>query len=233
MVERPMTCSELREVAAELALGILEGGERGAALAHLDHCPACRAEVDDLAAAADAVLTAAPEAEPPPGFEVGVLERLAAERAGAPPAPVVPLHRHRPRALVLAAAALVLLAGIGLGVTLERSGSSGAGPVEVARAPMITPEGVTIGEAWRTGGDEALVFVSVPAWAEPTPEVAARSPFTLELDLADGAEASQGAIATDVGGTTWVGSTDLAGGDIAAVSLVDADGEVWCTGRFS
>ena len=98
---------------------------------------------------------------------------------------------------------------------------------------MVTPDGVTIGEAWRTDGDEALVFVSVPAWADPTPEVAARGPFTLELDLTDGESATEGAITTDAGGTTWVGVTEVAGDDIDAVSLVDADGRLWCTGRFT
>ena len=37
-------CEEMRELAAELALGIVEGEERGRALQHLADCPDCRAE---------------------------------------------------------------------------------------------------------------------------------------------------------------------------------------------
>ncbi len=229
---RPLTCDELRAVAAELSLGTLEGDERGAALAHLDRCAACRAEVEELAGAVDALLSAAPEAEPPPGFEGAVLARLAEEQS--PTAPVVPLHPARRRALMLVAAALLLVAGIGIGMALDpASGPGSASTDRLARAPMITPAGADIGEAWRTEGSDAVVFVSVPSWSAPTPEVAARGPFTLELDLADGGTVHRGAIATDVGGTTWVGATDLDGGEIAAVSLVDADGRVWCTGRFA
>ena len=33
-----MTCDQLQEVAAELALDLLDGVERAAALAHLEHC---------------------------------------------------------------------------------------------------------------------------------------------------------------------------------------------------
>ncbi|MCB1015348.1 MAG: hypothetical protein KDB10_09570 [Acidimicrobiales bacterium] len=234
MAERPMSCAELRALAPELALGSLEGDERGAALAHLDRCPACRAEVDDLAVVVDQLLSAAPEAEPPPGFEAAVSRRLADEQARDGSATVVPLHRARNRALALAAAVVLLVAGVGIGLAVDdTSGPPGRGSTQLARAPMITPAGDSIGEAWRTDGDEALVFVSVPGWAEPSPEVAARGPFTLELDLADGGTARQGAFTADVGGTTWVGVTDLAGADIAAVSLVDADGRLWCTGRFA
>ena len=37
-----MSCAEFHDSAAELALGVLTGRERAEALAHLDHCEACR-----------------------------------------------------------------------------------------------------------------------------------------------------------------------------------------------
>jgi hypothetical protein len=37
-----MTCAELADVAAELALGVLTGRERAMAVAHLDNCDTCR-----------------------------------------------------------------------------------------------------------------------------------------------------------------------------------------------
>jgi hypothetical protein len=93
-----MTCAEVQELAAELALDLLTGTERAAALAHLERCTACRSEVGSLTDVGEAVLSLAPESEPSAGFEIRVLDRIAAERvargagspAEAPPVPPVP-----------------------------------------------------------------------------------------------------------------------------------------------
>ncbi|MFC8519250.1 hypothetical protein [Streptomyces sp. NPDC057257] len=58
-----------------LALGTLPGGP-AELLRHLTTCPSCRAAYDDLSAAVDAVLPAAPRVAAPPGFDARVLERL-------------------------------------------------------------------------------------------------------------------------------------------------------------
>ena len=75
-------CEETRELAAELALGIVEGEERGRALQHLADCPDCRAEVEKFSEVADELLLLAPHREAPVGFESRVLaEVLAASRS--------------------------------------------------------------------------------------------------------------------------------------------------------
>jgi hypothetical protein len=82
-----VTCAELADVAAELALGVLIGRERASALAHLDTCDACREEVRQLMATGGQLLELLPPAEPPAGFETRVLDRLglpAPAEAGAP-----------------------------------------------------------------------------------------------------------------------------------------------------
>ena len=71
-----MSCDEFAEVAAELALGVLTGRERAAALAHLDGCESCREQVRELTMAQDELLALLPSAEPPAGFESRVLERI-------------------------------------------------------------------------------------------------------------------------------------------------------------
>jgi len=76
-----MTCAELHDVAAELALGALTGRERAAAIAHLETCWACREGVRQLTAAGGRLLELLPPAEPPIGFEIRVLERLGARAA--------------------------------------------------------------------------------------------------------------------------------------------------------
>jgi hypothetical protein len=69
-------CGQLVDVAAELALGVLTGRERAAALAHLDGCPACGEYVRELTATGEELLGLLPPHEPPAGFESRVLERL-------------------------------------------------------------------------------------------------------------------------------------------------------------
>lgn len=102
-------CEEIRELAPELALGIVEGEERGRALEHLADCPDCRKRVEDLSEVADELLLLAPHREPPVGFESKVLSEVV-------PAP--PRRRRRRRlALVLAPAATALAAAaITLGI---------------------------------------------------------------------------------------------------------------------
>jgi hypothetical protein len=71
-----MTCEELADVAAELALGVLTGRERAVAVAHLETCDECREDVRQLMATGEQLLELLPPAEPPAGFEIGVLARL-------------------------------------------------------------------------------------------------------------------------------------------------------------
>lgn len=94
-------------MAPELALGIVEGEERGRALEHLADCPDCRRRVDELTEVADELLLLAPYREPPPGFESKVLGEVL-------PAPPKRRRRRRfalvfaPVASAVAAAAITL-----------------------------------------------------------------------------------------------------------------------------
>jgi hypothetical protein len=74
--QNEMTCAELADVAAELALGVLTGRERAVAVAHLDTCDTCREDVRQLMATGEQLLELLPSAEPPAGFESRVLDRL-------------------------------------------------------------------------------------------------------------------------------------------------------------
>jgi hypothetical protein len=102
-------CEEIRELAPELALGVVEGEERGRALEHLADCPDCRRRVDELSEVADELLLVAPYREPPPGFESKVLGEVL---------PTPPKRRRRRRfALVFApVASAVAAAAITLAV---------------------------------------------------------------------------------------------------------------------
>jgi hypothetical protein len=73
-----MTCAQLHDVAAELALGVLTGRERATAIAHLGQCRACREEVRQLMAIGGLLPELLPPVEPPAGFETRVLQLLGA-----------------------------------------------------------------------------------------------------------------------------------------------------------
>lgn len=91
--------------------------EQAAFEEHLRGCPECRAEVDDLRAAA-ARLGGAVASSPPPDLRDRVLADAARTRQAAPGPRPQPVPRRRWPALVAAAAVLVLLAALG-GLALQ------------------------------------------------------------------------------------------------------------------
>src|SRR6516165_824986 len=110
-------CKEHQEELSELALGVLTGRERARVLAHVESCPRCAEELEQLSRTADAVVQVAPEAEPPLGFEVRLFERMGVADVH---------HRHRfrsPRwaAGALSAAAAVAALAVGLSFSLSAS----------------------------------------------------------------------------------------------------------------
>jgi hypothetical protein len=168
-----MTCADVEELAAELALGGVAGAERAAAVAHLAGCDNCRSLVDQLARAADSLLLLAPAAEPPPGFESKVLARIA---VAAQPMPVRPLRPARRRIWLAAAAVAVAASLSAVGVAELRHGSSGGG-AQVAAAPA----GVRTALVRDDGGRwtcRAVVYGDDPTW------------LVVSLDRTDGLNAA-------------------------------------------
>jgi hypothetical protein len=100
-------CEETRELAAELALGIVEGEERGRALEHLADCPDCRRRVEELSDVADELLLLAPHREVPVGFE---------SRALAPLRPALQPRRRRLRLVLAPVAAAVAAVAVTLAI---------------------------------------------------------------------------------------------------------------------
>jgi hypothetical protein len=71
-----MRCEQIRDLAAEIALGIADGEERAEALRHLSTCGECRRVVEQLSQVADELLVLAPVQEPPAGFESRVVQAM-------------------------------------------------------------------------------------------------------------------------------------------------------------
>ena len=233
----PLRCSQLRDMAPDVALGLLTGEERALALAHLEGCAACRADVASLAGVADELLLTGPEAQPSEGFDRRVLARLTEVRAAEAAAPTrsgSPAHLHRGGrhrrpdrrrlavgATLAAAAAAVVLAAA---VLVNRDDPSTS---VAARAEMTTGVGEVVGAATLRNGDPATVAVDVPGWDETALSGAT---YWLAVELDDGSRTMTHIGADD---TWWEvplrGDTD----EVATVSVLDGEGRVWCSADFT
>jgi hypothetical protein len=164
-----LSCSECRELAAELALGVLEGRERGLTLLHLSGCPPCQNYVSAMTGTVtgliELLIELLPEVEPPPDFDRRIVAKLAPFPPGGSPA--------RPpystsAAAILMTGALLLTTGSAVGrssgapLTEERTGpvaTSQNGPaLLVAR---LTSDQHQLGHAYLHTAQPAWVLVSV------------------------------------------------------------------------
>ncbi len=127
-------CEQYSGELAELALGVLTGRERAEALSHVESCPRCAEELEQLSRVADTVVQVAPELEPPVGFEVRLFESMGVSD-------VLPRRRRlrAPRWVPIGVAAAVLALGLGLGLSL-----TSAPPPRVTSANLVE-HGVTVG----------------------------------------------------------------------------------------
>ena len=135
----------------------------------------------------------------------------------------------RARLRAVAAALLLVIGGVGLG--LLAAGGDGDDTDSLASAPMETAEGDAVGEVWRYGDEDAVVFVSVPAWADLDP--AGSTAYAFLVEARDGTATEVGSFTLGDGRSAWATTTEVDGAEIAAVSVVDDTGRVWCTGRFT
>jgi hypothetical protein len=210
-----LSCAEVRELAPELALGILGGAERAEALLHVNGCARCQAHVAELTEAADVIPQLAPEAEPPAGFEDRVLRRLD-ER------------ERRTRRRWIAAAVAVAAAAMILSVTVVRviesndtqiTNQAASAPVAVAMEGGAGP----VAAGWAFVNDHHGVAVSVD-YGIPSGK------YAVQVTPTRGTSTSIGTMEIVDGRGNWTGrSTDAlrAGSRLA---LIDASGVEACHG---
>jgi anti-sigma factor RsiW len=184
-------CAELADTRVELALGLLSGTDRAAAVSHLAGCHRCSEEVDDISRVVDQLALLAPQAEPPAGFETRVLAAVAGGRVGRRARPGRPGGQGRsgggggrsggggaggpgpgrlPGRLVagrVAAMVAVVLVGLGLVVGLAvLRGDQPRRPVAsplVKTALAVSPSGRATCRVVVTGANPAVVLVSLDA----------------------------------------------------------------------
>jgi|SRR5512132_3710577 hypothetical protein len=211
-----MDCTDLAAVAPELALEILDGDERAAAIEHLEGCVACQLLVDTLAADADRLLMLAPTAEPPLGFQQRVLSSLTQVAR-----PAVPRPRSRPRAvavLALAACVAVLALALSLGPSVRPT---------PAAAEMRTAGGEVVGQVFVHREPEAAVFMTLPGWGEQIGRYAVpHETYSLRIERQD---QPPRLVPFDIQhDSSWGATLDIDPDSITAVAVVDSHGHVWC-----
>jgi hypothetical protein len=216
----------------ELALGILTGRERAAALDHLDTCSRCAAEVEELSRTADQLLHVAPETDPPVGFEVRLFDRLGVK-------PSAPKRAHRTgttpqRALMLvAAAAVIAVAGFAIGRL--QAPSAPAHP-SVASGPPAEHSADLLSAGRHNVVGEAYTFTGQPDWLLMTMDDGSSTALvTCELVLSDGHTLALGQFWLANGYGSWAvqlpDATSIRG--VHVLHVVTAGGRVVASGTIA
>jgi hypothetical protein len=216
------SCPQLRDVAPELALGVLGGAERAEAIAHVNGCARCQALVNELAEVADALPLLAPEIEPPVGFEQRVLSSDRARR------------RRSVRRLVSVVAVATAAAAI-LSITIVRvveSGSDTGGttasaastPAKPTAVKMVSPSALPAGWAYVTNKHSVAIAVDYGVQS---------GRYRIAVQPRAGATVTIGTMAVENDHGSWTGTSQVALRVGSTISLVDANGTAACHGTVA
>jgi hypothetical protein len=216
-----LECADVREKAPELALDVLSGRNRAAALEHVSECADCRSVVAEFTEAVDVVPFLAAEAEPPTGFHDRVVQQMTAPSRRS---------RHwRPAVLAAAAvmAAIVVTASALLLISQgDSTRSTAASHVPAAgnavSTAMVGAGGEHVGQVFVTSRNPALVMVSVDYPVPSGTYSVAQSTRHRTTRL--------GEMQVNGGHGTWGGVT--ATGRHGSVQLLDPSGTVLCEARI-
>ncbi len=216
-------CTAFGDLAPELALGTLPGGDRAAALDHLATCHPCARDLDALTRTLDAVLTASPVAEPPDGFAARVMDGFPASTPVAETPSARRGRSRRPRrapaavAAAMAAAVLLLIGGglVAASVLRGRGPAAPAAPASPsAAAPLRNPGGVTVGRVVVERGERSRLVVSLDP-GTPT------GTYRVQCDYESGGPYAAGTLVTDADGRAhWAATVTVPTYDLRRVRLV-------------
>ena len=227
-----MSCAEFHDSAAELALGVLTGRERAEALAHLDHCEACREHVRQLTMTGEQLLGLLPAAEPPAGFETRVMDRLGL----AAPAPQPLRHRRRrpawghgfsPRRVLAAAAVVVAVIGAALGGWGLHAATAPAASSQLSTGTLVASNDHDhVGQVFMYNGETRWMYMSVDLeFGDDT--------VICQLVGADGHITTVGSFRLADGYGSWGSPAWTVDGPPVGARLVTANGTVLATATFS
>ena len=214
-------CERYSSELAELALGVLTGRERVEALSHVESCPPCAEELEQLSRVADTVVQVAPESEPPVGFEVRLFERM-----GVTDVPRRRRRRIRPAywvPAVVAAAAAALALGLGLTLTSSPAPTTSAlaHQSKVISADLVE-NGASVGHVAAFGGKEPWMSMML---ADST----ARGTVNCVVVTDDGVVHRVGTFVAQKGYGAWISPLHVKPADIRTAEVVSPSGTVIAT----
>jgi hypothetical protein len=243
-----MGCDEFADVGAELALGVLTGRERAAALAHLDRCDRCRENVRQLTMTGEELLGLLPAAEPPAGFETRVMERLGLVAPSKAPVSQVGRARHFGRELISSLTGKLsnltgkgrvgrtrrMLAAAAVGLAVIVSGLSGWGlrgatpsPAgsPLSSAALLSASHQMVGTIYFYDGSSRWLYMSVNMDS-------GNGAVICQVEGTDGHVTTLGSFRLADGHGYW-GSPDPANnGPLTGARLISTDGTVLATASF-
>ncbi|MFE3633126.1 hypothetical protein [Streptomyces cellostaticus] len=238
-----VTCGRLRQLGAELALGVLDGRERAAAVEHLDRCAECREYVEHLTLVGDRLVGLLPDREPPLGFETrvaGALTRDATAHEGRPAvrAPLRAGLRGRTRRVRLRLASVAVafavafgFAGWGIGTAIEAVTAAPAAPAgtETMLVGDLTSAGAgsrPAGEVYAHPGSPGWVFMSVDLTGSGA---AYDGEVTCLLERPDGTTVRLGEFPMHEGRGAWGAAAAVDPAAVSGARLTSPDGTVLAT----
>jgi len=228
-----MGCDQVRELAADLAIGIADGQQRDAALRHAATCPGCRRLVSELSSVVDDLLLLAPSQEPPSGFAARTLARIsppaARRRATRPGARHFPAGRRwLPRLAV--AASIIAALGVGAG-TVYQVTSADRRLADSYRSVLTQGQGSFFAAAPVRGptGRAGTLFgyQGNPSWLWATvhmPDAGAQR-FSVQLITRDGRHLPAGTAVLGGSRDTWAAQISVNLTRVAQVRFVATDGQ--------
>jgi len=194
-------CTRFADIAPDLALGMAESHERAELLEHASGCIGCQRYLDALTFASEQLLLAAPQVEPPSGFETRVLDRINHSDGvvTAVPTAVVgvgPVHRWKSWRVLAVAAAVILAALGGIAVAHRPTRTVVAGAVE--QGTIVRADGSIAGVVRLLDVPRPMVVVTINAPRRFEGRV------TCELVLGDGRVVQVGSwSADDIAAGVW------------------------------
>jgi Putative zinc-finger len=224
---RAMSHEQMRAELPELAADVLDGRERAQLLDHVDSCPSCTVELEELTMAADSLVHLTVEADPPVGFETRVFEEMRRRPAGVSRRRWA---RHRPLLVAASAAAAAVLA-FALGWAVH----AGTGPVRhtvsaptpadhLVEAPLVS-HGRTVGVVSLYSNAQAWLSMSVEGspWS---------GPVRCTVTSAVGAVRTVGSFSLTSGHGTWIAQLPVSPGSVRTASMVAPGGRVLAIAHF-
>ena len=236
-----MSCREFQDAAAELALGVLTGRERAQAMAHLEHCEACRETVRQLTLTGEGLLGLLPSIEPPAGFETRVLDRIGLSAPAPAPAPApsrwtswlsalrpAPGQRNQlswPRRVLVAAAVAVAVVAGGLGGWGLHNGTSAPAPTALNSAALVSVSHQSVGKIFLYRGHPQWVYMSVNM-------PSSQGTVICQVESRDGHFSTVGAFHLTNGYGYWGSPAPGNPGSVAGARLITPTGHVLATASF-